>query len=78
MMLHQPVLLPVNWLELVQNYDILKIKNQTSKCIAQQVQKFILDKRETIIGARFIQVFLDAVIKITIMFLMILLIFQIL
>jgi len=62
-MICTPALLPLNWLDLVNNYDILKIENKTSQYIAKNIQRFILDKKETIIGARFVQVFLDAVVK---------------
>lgn len=63
MMLHKPILLPQNWIELVTNYDTTKIINLTPQYIANNVKQFILDKKENIIGARFIQVFLDAVVK---------------
>ena len=63
MMSHKPILLPSNWLQLVEDYDITKIANSTSQCITKNVKQFILDKNESIIGARFIQVFLDSVVK---------------
>lgn len=63
MMLHKPILLPQNWIELVTNYDTTKIINLTPQFIANNVKQFILDKKESIIGSRFIQVFLNAVVK---------------
>lgn len=62
-MICSPILLPTNWIKLVEEYDISKIKNQSSKCIAKNVKQFILEKKEDIIGSRFIQVFLNAVVK---------------
>ena len=62
-MIYTPTLLPLNWLELVKSYDISKINNKTSQSIASNLQKFILDKKENIIGARYVQKFLKAVIK---------------
>uniref|UniRef100_UPI004047A42D hypothetical protein n=1 Tax=Aliarcobacter sp. TaxID=2321116 RepID=UPI004047A42D len=63
MMLHKPILIPQNWIELVTNYDTTKIINLTPQYIANNVKQFILDKKESIIGSRFIQVFLNAVVK---------------
>jgi hypothetical protein len=63
MMIHQPILLPPNWLQLVEEYDVTKITNLTSKCIIENLKRFILNKKESIIGARFVQDFLDAVVK---------------
>ncbi|MDD2904962.1 MAG: hypothetical protein WBK95_10395 [Sulfurimonas sp.] len=63
MMFHKPVLLPQNWLQLVEEYDVTQIANWTSQSIAKNVKQFILDKKESIIGARFVQVFLDSVVK---------------
>lgn len=63
MMSYKPILLPIDWLVKVKNYDVNKITNLPSRCIAKNVKQFILDKKESIIGASFIQVFLNAVVK---------------
>jgi len=63
MILHTPSKLPNNWLSLVQNYNTNNIKNNTAKIIATYTKSFILDKKETIIGARYVQVFLENVLN---------------
>lgn len=63
MMLHIPSKLPNDWLSLVQNYNTNNIKNNTAQIIATYTKGFILDKKETIIGARYVQVFLENVLN---------------
>lgn len=62
-MLPIPCKLPTNWLNLVQNYNTNNIKNDTAQIIAKYTKDFILEKKETIIGARYIQVFLENVLN---------------
>jgi len=63
MMIHQPTLLPSNWIELVNNFDTSKIESMEGQIIAEKIKGLILEKQESIIGARLIQVFLSAVIN---------------
>jgi len=63
MMMHQPTLLPNNWLELVNDFDITKIETIEAQIIAEKIKALILEKQDNIIGSRLIQVFLSAVVN---------------
>ena len=62
-MIHISSELPSDWLSLVDSYNTENIKNNTERIIAIYTKKFILDKKETIIGARYVQVFLENVLN---------------
>ncbi len=63
MMIHQPTLLPSNWLELVSDFDISKIETIEVQIIAKKIKALILEKEDSIIGSRLIQIFLSAVVN---------------
>lgn len=63
MMIYQPTLLPTHWLKLVNDFDSSKIRTIEGQLIAEKIKGLILEKEDSIIGSRLIQVFLSAVIN---------------
>lgn len=62
-MLYKLKSLPENWLELVNDFDTNKVNTIAAQIIAEKMKGFVLDKKESIIGANLVQSFIKAVIE---------------